>query len=163
MARRRNISHKDIAGRIEGTVSGIQPITSPNSEDRKAVRELIVVLEDRRALYYPEHMEFGPWVQQSVQEIRGELTETLRKATEGAALIEPVRAMRAACRKYLDTLGHPGVPHRMPYHAEAVWWQALGELRGVFGRQLALLAVMYSADLPLCFDDIMPVADEEVA
>jgi len=164
MTRAKKITAKNIAKRIEGTVVGLLQHKPPSHrKERDLVRGLIVFLEDRRVLYNPERMEYGPWVQQSVQEIRQELTDILRRSPEGATLIEPVRIMRAACRKFLDALGHPDQAHRMPYHMEAVLWTALGELRGLFGQQLAILAVAYTVDLPLVFEGMLPVADEDVA
>ena len=53
---------------------------------------------------------------------------------EDPELVDPLRAMRAACRKYLNDTDPHARRIRHPYHQEIVFASALGELRGVFGR-----------------------------
>ena len=92
------VSFKKVALRITGFSTPIFGVSwNPPEDKREIVRRLVTFLEDRRVLYQPYEVEYGPWVTTSVLEIRQELTETLKKCPEDPALIEPLRAMRAAC------------------------------------------------------------------
>ena len=91
--------------------------------------------------------------------VRGELTDILQGCPEDQHLTGPIRAMRAACRKFLDQMGHPSTPsHRfLPY--EAGMWEALGELRGAFGIHLARLCAAYGVDMEPELGSILPNSD----
>ena len=90
----------------------------------------------------------------SVGEIRRFLTDLLAAGGLADELTGPLRAMRAACRKFLDTLGvDPNRAHLYPtdFGGQAlhdfVFNQALGELRGVFGLHVAQLSARYGIDV----------------
>lgn len=110
MSRRSRIPFSDIARRITGiSVLSIFGVNWQPPEDRRdIVRRLVIFLEDRRALYADYHMEHGPWVERSVIEMRAELTKILETCPDDEGLTGPIRAMRAACRKFLDEAQHPG-------------------------------------------------------
>jgi hypothetical protein len=67
--------------------------------------------------------------------------------------------MRSACRKFLDRMAYPGSPRRNMYPHEALMWQALGELRGMFGLHLARLCAAYGVDVEPELATIFPDAD----
>ena len=76
----------------------------PPEPEREKIRQLIVFLEDRRALYNPYNMETVRWVHESVLKIREELTNTLQQLAEESEAASSLRAMRAGCPQYLDKL-----------------------------------------------------------
>lgn len=134
---------------------------NPPKDRQEIVRRLVAFLEDRRALYQTFHMESGSWVTESILEIRRELTETIQNCPEDPALVEPLRAMRAACRKYLDETDPKARRIQHPWGGDLMFASALGELRGVFGLHLARLCVAYGIDVEDELASIFPVADDE--
>jgi len=164
MSKKRRIPFSDIAHRITGISTPVFGVSwNPPEDRRQIVRRLVAFLEDRRALYADFHMEYGSWVEKSVLEMRAELTDVLKTCSDDDMLAGPIRAMRAACRKFLDEMGHPGRPPRMLYPHEAAMWQALGEMRAIFGLHLARLCSAYGVDVEPELASIFPTADEEVA
>lgn len=152
----------EIARRITGISTPVFGVSwNPPEDKREVVRKLVAFLEDRRALYADYHMEYGPWVEQSVLEMRSHLTQILQNCPEDQELTEPIRAMRAACRKFLNSVGHPGRRHRGRYFHEAAIWQALGEMRGIFGLHLARLCAAYGIDVEPELATIFPSPDVE--
>ena len=150
-----------IAQRITGISTPVFGISwNPPEEKRDIVRRLVTFLEDRRALYAGYDFEHGPWVEQSVLEMRAEITKTLKACPEDDHLTGPLRAMRAACRKFLDATGPPHGGKRGYYPREAMMWQALGELRGVFGVHLAHLCAAFGIDVEPELATIFPASEE---
>lgn len=134
---------------------------NPPETDRDVVRKLITFLEDRRALYNPYDIETPMFVDQSLIEIRKELTSTLQKIGDNTDISPHLRAMRAACRKYLNEVGDQTRPR---YHSrEFETFAALGELRAIFGIHIAQLAVKYGIDIEQELASILPVEDDEIS
>jgi len=135
---------------------------TPADSDRKIIQDLFRFLEDRRVLYNPYHLEVEYQVVQSVLEIRKELTRALTQFDAKSDTADALRAMRAACRKFLDSQ-HPA--QRMVYSRFGEpFFLHLGELRSAFGLQLARLAVMYGIEDSEIEPDLLsifPPEDEE--
>jgi hypothetical protein len=100
-------------------------------------------------------------VTDSVLEIRRELTVALQGCPEDPELVEPLRAMRAACRKYLDATDPHARRIRHSYAGDVEFASALGELRGVFGLHLARLCVAFGVDVEQELAAMFPVEDDE--
>jgi len=155
---------KDSLRKLASSVTGIStPIFgvswNPPEDKRDIVRRLVTFLEDRRVLYVERHMEYGPWVDQSILKMREEITDVLKTCPEDEHLTSPFRAMRAACRKFHDDTSSPEQrPHMFPH--DALMWEALGRLRGVFGLHLARLCVAFGIDVEPELASIFP-ADED--
>jgi hypothetical protein len=113
--------------------------TAPEPE-RKVVRDLLVFLEDRRALYNPYAFEIDTQVSDSVLEIRKELTEAIRRLPETSNAVPLLRALRASCREYLNSVNDH--QHRM-----RSFMVELGKLRSLFGVNIAYLAIEYGIDI----------------
>jgi hypothetical protein len=158
----KKVAFKKFARALTGFSTPIFGVSwNPPAGKRDIVRRLIAFLEDRRVLYQPYDLEYGPWVSDSILEIRRELTNILKACPEEPELVEPLRAMRAACRKYLDaTAPHSRRIHH-PYGGEMVFASALGELRGVFGLHLARLCVAYGIDVEEELAATFPVSDDD--
>ncbi len=88
-------------------------------------------------------------------EIRKALTDSIQQLPENSNAIHCLRAMRAACREYLDKhddgFGFP--PHKYLIN--------LGRLRTVFGYYIAQLAIMYGIDIEGELAQILPLEYQE--
>jgi hypothetical protein len=128
-------------------------------------RRVIAFLEDRRVLYVPSEMEVPHHGVQSVLEIRHLLTSELQSLEAGTELADSLRAMRAACRKCMNTVGARS--EIIVFGAHLGHWAswefngALGELRAVFGVHLVRLAAAYGLDVEGDLSTILPASDSE--
>ncbi len=171
MSNKRKIRAKSLLGRLSGfslPVIGGGVQWTPTKAERDIVRELLAFLEDRRALYVDYCLEIEDQVAQSVLQIRDELTKALQALPDGSKSAGPIRAMRAACRKFL-TEPHPdfrnlmrhgyGPRHHMDMEGSPGFFVALGELRATFGSQIAALAYAHSIDVEPELAAILPADD----
>jgi hypothetical protein len=156
---------KDIIKRITGISTPIFGVSwNPEKTERDIARQVITFLEDRRVLYNPCEMECPNHCVQSVLQIREFLTSKIAETPEKTELSNSLRAMRAACRKFLNTTGDPrGDIIRYGFH-DGHWasWKfisALGELRGVFGVHVSKIAVAYGFDVENDLAAIIPEED----
>ena len=129
--------------------------------ERDIVKRVITALEDRRALYVDYNLEIPDDVVRSLESIRQEITAALAKVGDASPAVAPLRTMRAACREFL-TEPHPDFPHtgQDRHHGRRAFsdgfFVALGQLRGIFGQQLALLAYLYDIDIEAELASILP-------
>jgi hypothetical protein len=157
---------KEILSRLTGLNLG--PLGAqwnpPEPEVFKA-RRILTQLEDRRVLYNPSSLEIPQHCVESVIEIRRLITSELGGLNDRSPLSNSLRAMRAACRKFLDhiqTSDRNLVPHGWDHGHWASWDfnAALGELRGVFGVHVAQIAALYRLDIEQGLASILPGLDE---
>jgi hypothetical protein len=95
---------KEIVSRITGlSVPEFDVQWSPKEPEVAAARRVIGYLEDRRVLYNPSEMESPDHCVQSVLQIRSYLTQEIGSHGEGD-LGATLKAMRAACRKFLNSV-----------------------------------------------------------
>lgn len=156
----RRMKFQEIAARMNGLSTPIGGVSwQPPVPDVTKARQIIAFLEDRRVLYNPYEFEFEDRCIESVIRIRSFLTDQLIDGPPGAELAAIVRAMRAACRKFLEPLeGRPrefGYSPPMDYRFN----QALGELRASFGYLLGALAAKYGLDVEDELASILPVEE----
>ena len=158
---------KKIIKRITGISSPIFGVSwNPENTERDFAKEVIAYLEDRRVLYSSSEMEVPHYCVTSVLQIREFLTSKIGKLRKDAELARSLRAMRAACRKFLDkTESRNGDIIRFGA-SQGHWasWEfngAVGELRGIFGVHLAKIAVTYGADIEKDLATILPGIDED--
>ncbi len=131
---------------------------NPPETEREIVRKLLVFLEDRRALYNPFDIEMPEYVDRSIIEIRHELTRILKTVDENSEISQHVRAMRAACRKFLNQIT-PRNRHRYYGWGDAEFFAALGELRAIFGIHIAQLCVKYGIGIEQELASILPMME----
>lgn len=131
-----------------------------------AARRVIALLEDRRVLYAPDELEVPEHCVHSVLEIRHFLTGELGKLETSSEFAGSLRAMRAACRKFLERVGRDG-PEEITLYANhyghwASWtfYSALGEMRGTFGIHLAKIATQFKLDIEDQLATILPASAE---
>jgi hypothetical protein len=97
---------------------------------------------------------------QSVLDIRRYLTAELQSLHSSSDLSGSLRALRAACRKFMDATGARSDIMRNGMH-RGHWasWEfngALGEMRGVFGIHLARIAAAHGLDVEGDLAGILP-------
>ena len=154
------INFKKIAKSLTGFSTPVFGISwSPPESDREIVRKLITFFEDRRALYNPYNRETPMWVIESVLEIRKKLTDTLETLDENSDISPHLRAMRAACRKFMDETEKQKGNRYHPYLEEI--FTALGEMRAIFGIHIAQLCVKYGIDIEGELATVLPIEDAE--
>ena len=133
---------RDLASRITGISIPIFGVSwNPPESERKIVREIFVFLEDRRALYNDFAHEIDGEVAESVLEIRRQLTDALKRLPEESKAVPCFKAVRAACREYLDSA------HSRSFSGPFSFMTELGRLRAMIGVQVAYLAVKYGIDI----------------
>ena len=149
------LKHKfsEIASRITGISIPVFGISwNPPESERTIIRFLLIFLEDRRALYNPFAFEMEHQVTASVLEIRTVLTDVIQRLPESSEAIPRIRAMRVACREYLDKSND-----RDNFDWRHQGFLAhLGRLRTIFGYHIAQLAVMYGIDIEGELAKILP-------
>ena len=156
---------KEIAARLTGISSPIFGVSwKPPETERSVAKRVIAFLEDRRVLYSPSEMEVPDHCVQSVLEIRRFLTTEISNLDQKAEITASLRAMRAACRKFLDTVqADEGRIIRFGaergHYASWTFNGALGEMRGVFGVHLARLAAAYGVNVENDLAAIIPGED----
>jgi hypothetical protein len=159
----------DITSRLTGISIPVFGISwTPPASERDAAKRVVTFLEDRRVLYNPSELEMPEHCVMSVIDIRRHLTDELQKIDGDGELAKQLRAMRAACRKFLDTVHAPNEYYEIVEHglsrghfASWVFGSALGELRGVFGLHLAQIAAAYGLDVEDDLASILPAKDDD--
>ncbi|MBN1796564.1 MAG: hypothetical protein JW804_07820 [Sedimentisphaerales bacterium] len=138
------IKFKELAGRITGISIPVFGVSwNPPESERKVVRETFIFLEDRRALYNDFAHEIDQDVAESVISIRSELTAALKRIPENSEAVAAFKAMRAACREYLDNTQR----HHGGYGGPFSFMTQLGRLRAIIGVHISYLAVKYGIDI----------------
>jgi hypothetical protein len=152
---------KKIAKSLTGFSTPVFGISwNPPESDRGVARKLITFLEDRRALYNPYSRENPEWVIESVLEIRKRLTDTLETLNENSDISPHLRAMRAACRKFMNETENPKTYHHYSRNLEK-FFTALGEMRAILGIHIAQLCVKFGIDIEGDLATILPIEDKE--
>ena len=153
---------KEIVARITGISVPICGISwTPPEAEVTVARRVLAFLEDRRVLYVLWNLEVPEACNSSVLEIRRYLTSEIQRLGDNSEeLAGSLRAMRAACRKFLTPVPS-GEFQRMGSYGPRWLAGALGELRGVFGVHIARLAAQYGLDVEDELAAILPAIDDE--
>jgi hypothetical protein len=152
----------EIASRITGISCPVFGISwNPPEAEVSIARRVITYLEDRRVLYDPCQVEIPRYCVESIIQIREFLTNELARINQPNEFSASLRAIRAACRKFLTRIqGNGGdivsyANHR-GHFASWIFYDALGQLRGVFGIHIAQLAVRHGLDIEDDLAQILP-------
>jgi hypothetical protein len=157
---------KEIAKRITGISTPFFGVSwNPDNTERDHAKEVIAFLEDRRVLFVPSEVEIPMHCVESILRIRECLTRKIGKLDQDSELSKSLRAMRAACRKFLDITGENNDlilfgAHRGHY-ASWEFISAVGGLREVFGLHIARIAVAYGIDIEEDLASILPGLDTD--
>lgn len=174
------VKAKSMLGRITGiSIANFGVQWQPSASDRDTIRKLLTFLEDRRALFNPFPAEIEDHVTHSIHEIRKQCVATLQELGEDSAGRDHVRAIGAACRRFLDE-PYPSFEgileqRRDPYFQQdqrdwglrhgtntEAFFTGLGEFRGFVGVQLASLAALYKCDIKGDLARILPPVFDEM-
>jgi hypothetical protein len=161
------MNFKEVANRITGISCPFFGVSwNPPESERKIAKRVITYLEDRRVLYSPYDLEVPMHCVDSIIEIRRYLTNEIGSITKDSEIEKSLRALRAACRKFLDKVGNNADTRylRHPFDNISSWIfiTGLGELRGVYGIHIATMAVSYGIDIEKDLASIIPESDEEI-
>lgn len=163
--KRPRISVSNLARRITGFSTPIFGLSwNPPAAERDTVRGFLTFLEDRRVLFQPYQLEVESDVHHSVQAIRQSCTGCLTALGEQSHAGAPIRAIRAACRRFLDEphAAFRNLSGRFDHFGDrAGFFTALGELRASIGAQITILAVLYKIELEAELGPIIPAEDKE--
>jgi hypothetical protein len=134
---------------------------NPPESETKVARRIVVFLEDKRVLYNPFLLEVPEYCIQSIIEIRNFLTKELSELPENSELAQSIKAMRIACRKFLDNVSSQKNHHYKDgfYMGNSDGWvfiSGLGELRNAFGTHLAIVAAKYNLSIEDQLATILP-------
>jgi hypothetical protein len=160
----------EIISRVTGLscpIFGVQ--WNPTEAECAVARRVVRFLEDRRVLYRPHEMETPNYCIESVIQIREMLTKELAGLSDGSALLGTLKALRAACRKFMDDFD--GGPRGRSRHVRPfdhfdrfdlgsqMFFTALGELRATFGIHVARLATQHGLDVEDDLATTFPATD----
>jgi hypothetical protein len=148
------VSFREIANRLTGFSTPFGGLSwNPTKLDSDVAKRLLGELEDKRVLFNPSNLEFPDQCVGSVVEIRRLLNDSLSDVDRQAPIGLAIRAMRDACRTFLDRTnvlardhGHMGF-QQLPPSEQWRLATALAELRAVFGVHLAQLSATYQIDV----------------
>ena len=133
-------------------------VTPPEPESKTA-RQIITQLEDRRFLFSPFEKEDQGHVVESILETREWLGQLVQDIPDSSNLFLSSTTLRAACRKFLDSVGanqYAGMQLGFPFIL------SLGELRAQFGQCIAELALNYQIDVPDALVGVLPPESQRV-
>jgi hypothetical protein len=158
---------KEVLARLTGLSSPVFGVSwNPPELHVQVAQRVVAFLEDRRVLFVPSEMEVPDHCVQSVLEIRRLLTTELQSLDGSTELADSLRALRAACRKFMNAVG--ARPEIIVFGAHRGHWAswefngALGELRGVFGIHVARLAAAYGLNVDGDLATILPgIVDQD--
>jgi hypothetical protein len=155
----------EVVSRVTGLsvpIFGVQ--WNPPEAECTAARRILVFLEDRRVLFVPSEMELPDRCVSSVLKIREFMTSELAKLSPSSELALSLRAMRAACRKFLSTVEAESGSRIIVSAVERGHWAswvfngAVGELRGTVGVHLARIAAAHGLDVEDHLATILPAS-----
>ncbi len=154
---------KDIASKLTGFSTPFFGISwQPPETERKIAKSVVTFLEDRRVLYNPTEFELPQHCISSVVEIRHFLTEVMADLDQNSELMKNLRAMRSACRKFLDSAqkleNDRGLNFSHKSYSAWVFYSSLGEMRGTFGMCLAQILLAYGLDIEKDLSTILPAS-----
>ena len=155
----------EITGRLTGLACPVFGVShNPSPDEVSQARRVIAFLQNCWVLFGPSEGEIPEHCVDSVVAIRGFLSTELNRFRQTGELWATLKAMRAACSKFLDTVEHTGttiIPFAaIPNHyATWVFNGALGEFRGVFGVHIVRLAAQHGLDVEDALAIILPGLD----
>jgi len=132
---------------------------------KRAITKVITFLEDRRVLYVVYELESPRHCAESVIKIRDFLTEQLFDLNTKSELGVTLKAMRSACRKFLNTIQNAYYYDKMNHHfgmgEEIHFYNAMGELRATMGILIGKILVQHGIDCEGQLIEILPLEQEE--
>lgn len=127
----------------------------------------IIFLEDKRVLYVVYELESPQYCIESILKIREFLTLQLFDLGETSELAKVLRAMRIACRKFLDDVQRQyyfdkiqrQIERSFGMNEQIHFYNAMGELRATIGILIAKILIMHGLD---CESDLIKIIPLEL-
>jgi hypothetical protein len=142
------VRFKDLASRITGVSIPVFGISwNPPETEREIVRQMFIILEDRRALYN----DYACQIEHEVAHSALEFTAALKRLPETSEATSSFKAMRAGCPGYLD---HSWQRYGM---GPLSFIGHLGRLRAIISVHVAYLAVKDGIDLDAELVRVIPI------
>jgi hypothetical protein len=142
---------------------------------RQCIHQLVAYLEDRSFFFKPfeplkcSHSPFR--ICETIEEIRKHITTTIQRLPSTSQAIKHLKRMRSACHRFLIKAGEAGgswVYSEKPAQSAQEWggwyealYVAIGELRSIFGVELAELCLGFNLEPDRVFLDLLPLPDPE--
>lgn len=130
----------------------------PPAEERDRARQVLTHLAEQRVLWDRYDQAIASFVVQSVLDTRERLRHDLEGLSTDSVLGEGMRAMQAACHRFLEENQSARSGYGSPYEAQL--HSTLGELRALFGIHVARLACAYDLEVDASLEGILPPAAE---
>lgn len=130
--------------------------------EKQVAKNVVTFLEDRRVLYNSMSSEEEVYSTSSVVAIRQYLTEKINELDQNGELMENLRMMRSACRKFLDLDATQRLAHSSSRSFNYIlFYDALGEMRGVFGVCLSRIVSLYKLNIEKDLARILPDSSDK--
>ncbi len=150
---------KELLARLTGIPTPVGRIDwDPPSEERSRARQVLAHLAQQPALWDPYDVAIGPFVTQSILDMRERLNGELVGLSTNSVLRDGLRAMQAACRMFWDENQSPRSGYGPPYEAQL--HSTLGGLRALFGIHIARIACAYDLEVDPHLEGILPPRPE---
>ena len=164
------MNYREILARLNGFSTPVFGVSwNPPVPEITVAKRVVVFLENRRVLYNVYELEVPDHCVRSVIEIRHFLTEILGQLTDQQKLAVNLRAMRAACIKFLDVVqeNRNRLIIRDSFDNGPRSWtffSGLGDLRTTIGLHLGILVVMYGLERPIDGElaSILPLPEDKM-
>ena len=151
----RKLKGRELVTRLTGVPTRVGGIDwEPPAKERDKAARLLKYLADQKALWDPYDRAIGSFVVQSILDMRERLRHDLEDLPPDCVLGEGLRAMGAACRRFLDENQSPRSGYGPPYEAQL--HSTLGELRARFGIHVARIACAYDLDVEARLESMLP-------
>lgn len=159
------MTFKEIANRLTGFSIPIFGVSwTPAKLEIETAKKVIIFLEDKRVLYVVYELESPRHCITSVIQIREFLTTQMFDLGDKSELANILRAMRSACRKFLDGVqsqwyfdkGRGEISHELGMGGQIHFYNAMGELRATMGILIARMIVMHGLNFEGDLINIIP-------
>ncbi len=146
---------RELVARLTGVKTPIGGIDwQPPLAEQDRARQVLTYLAKQRALWDPYDTAIGSFVTQSIVDLRGQLHSEIESLPTSSVLQEGLRAMHAACRRFLEENQSPRSGYGPPYEAQL--HSTLGGLRALFGIHIARIACAYDLEVNASLKSILP-------
>ena len=159
------MTFKEIANKLTGFNIPIFGVSwTPAKLEIEIAKKVIIFLEDKRVLYVVYELESPQHCITSVIQIREFLTTQMFDLGDKSELANILRAMRSACRKFLDSVqgqfyfdkGRGRIDPDLSIGGQIHFYNAMGELRATMAILIAKIIIMHGLNFEGDLINIIP-------
>jgi hypothetical protein len=156
---KKKLKGRELAARLIGISTPVGGMDwDPAAEERDRARQVLVHLAAQRVLWDRYDKAIASFVVQSVLDLRERLSRDREGLSADSVLGEGMRAMQAACRRFLEENQSPRSGYGSPYEAQL--HSTLGELRALCGIHVARIACAYDLEVDTYLEGMLPPEPE---